>query len=137
MVERFDDWPVRLSAYLDERRRMPFEWAVQDCMAFVAKGVEALTGTDFFTGFSDYLDEASAKVMLENNGGPFGIINQCLGMGSKDIMNAKRGDVALVDMPEGLCGGLVDDSGQFIALVTQADGLRRVPLNKAIRVWSY
>ena len=136
MVTRFDDWVPRLSAYIADRQNMDFEWAVHDCMAFVAKCVEALTGTDFFQDFSDYTDEASAKVMLENNGGPFGIINTCLGMGSKDILSAGRGDVVVVDMPEGLTGGIVDDSGQFITLISP-EGLRRVPLDQAIRVWSY
>lgn len=136
MVERAENWPKLLSNYLDERRFMKFEWGKHDCMAFVAKAVEALTGHDFFTEFSDYHDEASAKLMLENNGGPFGIITQCLGFADKNFMSAGRGDVVIVEMPE-LTGGIVDDSGQHIALVTEKHGLRRVPLSKAIRIWRY
>lgn len=123
---------------------MPFAWAENDCMAFVAKGVEALTGHDFFTAYSDYTDEPSAIAMLENNGGLHGIITACLGEGSKKIMNASRGDVVLVKAPaliggiveDSLAGGIVDDTGLRVAVVTK-DGLVRLPLQKAVRVWGY
>jgi hypothetical protein len=136
MVTRSDNWPDLLAAYLKERKHMPFEWGVNDCMAFVAKGVEALTGEDFFALYNDYHDEESAKVMLENNGGPSGIIATCLGHnGTRNILTAKRGDVVIAKLPE-ITGGLVDDSGQNIVFVTQ-QGLGRLPLNRAWRVWSY
>ena len=133
MVERYEDWPKRLSNYLAERKNMPFEWGVNDCMAFVAKGVEAITGTDFFPDFSNYTDEISAFEMLSANGGAAGIISKCLGSSTKDIMKANRGDVVLFRMPE-ITAGIVDDSGQAIALVSK-DGLLRLPLSKAYRVW--
>ncbi len=142
MVTRLDDWTTRLAAYLAERQVMPFEWGVNDCMAFVAKGVEALTGHDFFTGFSDYTDEASAKIMLADNGGPFGIITDCLGWSSEEVLTGKRGDVVVFYYPDQvtgemqLTGGLIDDTGERIATVTP-QGLRRIPLTEAIRVWSY
>jgi hypothetical protein len=133
MVKRLDDWSQRLSAYLTERAKMPFEWGVNDCMAFTAKGVEAITGQDFFTSYSDYQDEQSAKKMLEDNGGITGIIMSCLGAGHRDILKAKRGDVVIVKTPE-IVGGIVDDTGQRIAMVTP-QGLTRVPLSRAWRVW--
>lgn len=144
MVTRYEDWPKRLSAYLKERKAMPFAWAENDCMAFVAKGVEALTGHDFFSLYNDYTDEATATVLLENNGGIHGIITACLGEGSKKIMNAKRGDVVLVKVPayvsgmveDSLAGGIVDDTGLRVAMVSK-DGLLRVPLHKAVRLWGY
>lgn len=135
MVERLENWPMLLSGYLKERHKTPFEWGVNDCMSFVAKAVEALTGEDFFQHYSDYTDEESAKTMLENNGGAKGIITACLGNPSRSIMTARRGDVVIVRMPQ-ITGGIVDDSGQRIALVTP-EGLTRVPLNKATHVWSY
>lgn len=114
---------------------MPFEWGGQDCMAFAAKGVEALTGHDFFAQYSDYTDEESAEEMLARNRGVIGIITACLGTSSDMILTAKRGDVVIVAMPE-ITAGIVDDTGQRIALV-QRDGLVRVPLMSAMRVWGY
>lgn len=135
MVKRFDNWPNLLSEYLRARQQMPFEWGVNDCMAFVSKGVEALTGEDFFTAYSDYTDEESAAEMLSQHGGISGIVTACLGEGSNRILKAKRGDVVMVRLPE-TTGGIVDDSGQRIAVVSK-NGLLRVPLNKAVWVWGY
>ena len=135
MVARLENWPKLLSDYLAERTAMPFEWGVNDCMAFAAKGVQALTGHDFFSLYSDYNDEPSAIEMLRQNGGVSGIISACLGIGTDKILTAQRGDVALI-RSDGHTGGIVDDSGQRIALVTK-NGLIRVPLSAAIRVWGY
>ncbi len=134
MVKRLEDWPKRLSLYLTERAKMPFEWGVNDCMAFTAKAVEAMTGHDFFKDFSDYHDEETAKLMLEKNGGVSGIISKCLGGDStRNVLLAQRGDVVIVKTPE-YVGGIVDDTGQRVAIVTK-DGLSRLPLNRAWRVW--
>jgi len=71
--------------------------------------------------------------VIEANGGPQAIISQCLGVASKDILKAKRGDVVLVKIPE-LTGGIVDDTGQFVALVSQ-QGLLKLPISRAWRTW--
>lgn len=135
MVARAENWPKLLSAYLAERRYMPFEWGANDCMTFAGKGVEALTGHDYYTAYSDYSDEASANAMLAANGGIQGIITACLGAGTDKIKTARRGDIALVRLPSETAG-IVDDTGQRIALVSK-DGMLRVPLSKAVRVWGY
>lgn len=136
MVSRLDNWPALLSAYIRERRNMPFEWGKNDCMAFVSGGVRALTGHDFFPGFSDYVDEETAKALLEKHGGPAGIISQCLGhTGSRDIKHAQRGDVVIAKLPE-ITGGIVDDTGRAFCVVTQ-QGLQRIPLAQAWRYWGY
>ncbi len=135
MVTRFDDWPNRLSQYLQEKQHQPFQWGVNDCMSFTAGAVYRLTGTDFFTDYSDYYDEISAYNMLRENGGVKGIISRCLGAGKLNPLQAQRGDVVVVKIPE-MVGGIVDDSGQRIAVVTP-QGLTRLPLEKAVRYWSY
>lgn len=132
---RLPDWPVRLSNYLSERAKMPFSWGDNDCLSFTAKAVEELTGVDFYKDYSDYTDEESAAKMLEKNGGAKGIITACLGRGSYNILSAKRGDVVVVKLPE-YTAGIVDDTGQRIALVTP-NGLMRIPLKRAIMYWSY
>lgn len=134
-IKRKDDWPVLLSNFLADRGKMPFEWGKNDCMAFACAAVRELTGRDFFPGFSDYHDEKSASALLERSGGVGGIIRACLGHGERNILKAKRGDVVIVKIPE-KTAGIVDDSGQRIAVVTK-DGLTRLPLSKAYRFWSY
>lgn len=122
---------------------MPFEWSKNDCMAFVSNAVLALTGKDFFPGFSDYHDEESAIKMLKANGGPAGIISKCLGHeGSQNYLCASRGDVVIAMLPDintgksVITGGIVDDSGRFFC-VAQPQGLIRYPLSSAMRFWSY
>lgn len=133
---RLPNWPMVLSDYLAECNRKPFQWGTHDCMAFTCGAVKALTGHDYFPEFSDYHDEVTAFKMLGKHGGVAGIISKCLGRGDRNLALAQRGDVVLVKMPEAI-GGIVDDSGQRIAVVTKDGGLTRLPLNKAWRYWSY
>lgn len=133
MVTRYDNWPLLLSAYLTERRTMPFAWGSNDCLTFAAKGVEAMTGHDFSAEYPAYTTEAEAIDILNSNGGYEGIINACLGAGTDKYKTAHRGDVALVMMGNP-SAGLVDDTGQRIALLVPS-GLIRVPLSRALKVW--
>jgi hypothetical protein len=135
MVARLPDWAPRLSALLLERATMPFEWGVNDCLSFAAKVVETTTGHNFYPKYSDYIDEASAAAMLQANGGAVGIISSCLGAGKRNMMAAKRGDIVVVKMPQ-YTAGVVDDSGQRIALVSP-QGLIRLPLKMGWMYWSY
>ena len=136
MVSRLPEWPSLLSDYISQHQKAPFAWGTNDCMAFSSGLVKALTGHDFFPEFSDYSDEESAKKMLSKNGGVIGIIRKCLGSGHKNILAAKRGDIAAVMVAGEIVGGVIDDSGQRIAVVTP-NGLLRLPTNKAVRIWSY
>lgn len=136
MVNRLAEWPKLLSNYLEDCANKPFEWGKHDCMAFSAGAVHALTGHNFFPEFSDYNDEMSAFEMLSRHGGVPGIISKCLGNGSRNIMQAGRGNIVIVKMPE-IVSGVVDDSGQRIALVSESGGLTRVPLQKGWRHWDY
>lgn len=135
MVTRKENWPSLLSGYLQEHRRKPFSWAENDCMSFVSKCVERLTGHDFLKDYPAYHDEESAKAVLEEHGGIVEIITACLGRGHRNILQAKRGDVVIVKTPE-IAGGVVDDSGQSISLLSK-EGLTTYPLKRAWRVWSY
>jgi len=134
-VQRLENWPKLLSNYLTMQRFEPFVWGENDCLCFAAKAVQAMTGADFMAAFPAYETEAEARAILEANGGVMAIINTCLGEPSMQIKKASRGDVALVMMPDATAG-IVDDTGQRIAVVTKA-GLLRVPLTKAIRVWGF
>lgn len=135
MVNRHPDWSRKLSDFLKNRRALPFQWGSNDCLAFASAAVQALTGVDFFSEYAGYSDESEAAELLKQNGGVKGIIRKHLGGGTNAILSAKRGDIALVRMPRDTAG-VVDDSGQFIALISPS-GMVRVPLSKATRVWSY
>lgn len=135
MVRRLEGWEKRYSNYLLERKKIPFEWKINDCMQFVSHGVEIVTGHNFYEPYSDYNDEDSAKKILSENGGVLGIIKKCLGEGSSNYLKAKRADV-VVFRDNTLVGGLVADCGQKIIAISE-DGWIKLPLSKAYRVWSY
>lgn len=128
-----EGWDKRLSAFLCERRDTPFEWYKNDCMSFAAAAVREMTGVDYFERFSNYKDEKTGLEMLRRNGGVSGIVTKCLGKPHRDYRRAKRGDIVIVRAPRD-AGGVVDDTGQRIAVVT-FEGLKRLPLNRAVKVW--
>lgn len=135
MVKRFENWPMLLSEYIKERKKAPFQWGYNDCLMFVSHGVERLTGHNFYEPYSNYTDEAGAKEVLAQNGGVIGIIKTCLGQGTTNILTAKRGDVAIIKLPE-ITAALVDDTGQSILVITE-QGWSKLPLSRASRIWSY
>lgn len=45
MLLRHADWPARLSAFVNERRSLPYAYGTNDCGSFVVDGIHALTGT--------------------------------------------------------------------------------------------
>lgn len=131
---RTDGWEKRFSDYLASRQNMPFEWGVNDCILFAAKGYEVITGTEYYSKFLPYSTEEEAKEIIEKNGGFYSLISKDIGRGHRNILKARRGDGVLLKLPNFTCG-LVDDSGESIA-VPGKQGLVRYPLSKAWRIWS-
>jgi len=133
---RKENWPILLSGYLKERGKIPFTWGFNDCMTFMAYAVERLTGEQPWLEFDGYNTELEAYSELERLGGMQKIISDKLGQGHRNPLQANRGDVALVKIPH-LTAGIVDDTGQRIAIISEGHGLLRLPINKAWRFWSY
>lgn len=132
---RYENWPQRLSAYLSFMRNEPFEWGKNDCVLYSMKGVEALTGINVYQQYIGYTDEAGAQKIIEDNSTIEQLVSKHLGESHRNFMKARRGDVVLVKSPELTCG-IVDDSGEYIAVITKK-GYMRLPLRKAWRIWSY
>lgn len=131
---RYSDWPKRLSDYLESKKNTPFEWGVNDCIMFAAKGLEAITGQNHYQEYVGYTTEVGAKALLDANGGFEGIIGKHIGPGHRKHLMARRGDLALLKIPNFTCG-IVDDSGQFVAVPSE-NGLVKYPLTKAWRIWA-
>lgn len=47
---RLPDWQPRFSAFLRERRSLPYEYGVTDCACFAVDAVRVVTGTDLAPG---------------------------------------------------------------------------------------
>jgi hypothetical protein len=132
---RLEGWEIRLSQYLRESKNHVFEWGKNDCVLFAVKGAEIITGINTYNDYLGYNDEAGAFDIIRKNGGMESLISNHFGHSHKMILKAKRGDLALLKLPQ-LSLGIVDDSGQYVACVSEK-GYARIPLIKAWRIWSY
>lgn len=64
------DWPERLAAFLEERRRVPFAWGANDCVSFAADAAVAITGRDPLGGLRGrWRSESDAARLLQSMGG--------------------------------------------------------------------
>lgn len=137
-IRRFEDWPRRLTAFLAEKKDLPFSWGENDCMLFCADAVLALTGTDLaeeFRGQYDTKDGADSALDQYGNSLEY-VLSYKLGQ-AKPIGFASRGDIVLFAHDGQDCGGVVDESGRRVALFIDGRGLSRVPLSACRVAWGY
>ncbi|PVY81051.1 hypothetical protein C7414_102379 [Cupriavidus alkaliphilus] len=131
-MQRLEDWPTRLSEFIEARRERAFSWGDSDCCLFVCDGVEAMTGADPGARWRGlYASEKGARRVLRDNGGVAGIATLVLGAAVPPAL-AGRGDVVLIDTPHGealaLClGGLIAAQGQ--------QGIDFQPMTAAKAAW--
>jgi len=131
-MQRLEDWPTRLAEFIEARRERAFSWGDSDCCLFVCDAIEAMTGSDpggRWRGL--YSSEKGARRVLRDNGGVSGIATLVLGAAVPAAL-AGRGDVALIDSPNGealaLClGGLIAAQGP--------DGIKFLDMKQAKAAW--
>ncbi|MEN7529345.1 hypothetical protein [Cupriavidus sp. DL-D2] len=100
-MQRFEDWPTRLAEFVEARRERAFSWGESDCALFVCDGIESMTGTDPGERWRGlYSTEKGARRVLRDNGGVSGLATLILGPPVVPA-SAGRGDVVLIDTPEG------------------------------------
>lgn len=137
---RIENWPKILSAMLKDRANMPWEWGRNDCLMFPADIVNALTGFDPAARWrGKYSNQIEAMNILAGYGGIRELIDDALGFkGSESILQAARGDAVVMLTPEGEMAGVVDDTGERIAVpITDKGTLVRFPLYRAVMIWKY
>lgn len=132
---RLPDWPERLAAFIEARRDLPFEWAVNDCCAMAADAVLAMTGRDFLADFRGrYATEGQAEALMGPGGLQAFLPRVMAEFGALELApaEAQRGDVALIGLENQLVCGVV--TGPHIA-APGARGLAFVPLRRAAMAW--
>lgn len=137
-MTRIENWEIALDKIVRERLRAPFEWGVQDCCAFAADVVLAITGADPMAELRGYADEEEARATLEREGwsGVFRAMQKVLGR-SVPVSMAQRGDVVY----SRLDGGTFSiNSGAGICLGALSafpgdSGLVMLPTSSATRAW--
>jgi hypothetical protein len=136
VLRRFDDWPARLSSFLEARRDTPFRYGAHDCCLFTADAVLAMTGTDVAVSFRDHYRSAFGALRRLRIATPIatveGVADQVFGCGVTPNY-AQRGDVVLLASPSGLILGIVALDGR--AAAAAETGWLAFPLSCARRAW--
>jgi hypothetical protein len=126
---RRHDWADRLYATVEAFKGTDFEWGENDCCIFVARCVDAMTGSDLVHQLQNiYWDEDGAQAVI--GGDLSAAVSAFLGQPSE--LRAMRGDVVMVDGGDGFALGIC--LGQEIAGVGP-DGLRLLPRGEILKVW--
>jgi hypothetical protein len=126
-MRRLQDWPERLSDYIEQCRDRPFEWCVHDCATMALGAVEAMTGQRLME--TPYSDARGAAAYMASPG----IAATVDGLlEAEPTAFAQRGDVVLllIDGRQtlGVCiGGEAAAPGEA--------GLVTVPMRLATAAW--
>lgn len=135
-MKRFEDWPRRLQETVDAARRRDFVWGESDCCLFVADAVKAMTGTDFAARYrGKYKTRRGAMSLLKkiDGGGVQEAAARALGAPLAHRLTARRGDVALIDTPDGDALGIC--TGCWIVVPRPDEGLASFPIGAARLAW--
>ena len=100
-MARTSNWPSLLHAFIDEKRKVPFEWSKNDCATFAADWVAILTGVDHAANLrGTYSSALGAARILDAAGGLEGIVART---GFKEVgpTYAQRGDLVVFDDENG------------------------------------
>src|SRR5690554_354752 len=95
MMERYNDWPERLAAFVETRRARVFSWGSQDCALFAADAVLEMTGVDPAKGLRGYKSARGAANRIKKAGGMRALASN---LPQKHPGLAQRGDVVLVEL---------------------------------------
>lgn len=130
---RLENWPDLLANHIEEWRHKKFEWGKADCALFCLYAEKAICGSSRFDDFiGQYRSAAGSVKALVKIGA--GDLAASVGARLQEIEphKAQRGDVALIDTPDGNALSLV--VGDKVAAMGK-DGLVFLPLTAAKQAW--
>lgn len=134
---RQTNWPARLNAFIEQRRKMPFAWGGNDCCLFVCDWISLLTGIDPAKKLrGTYADALSAARVLKRHRGVEAIAaRQCRANGwpSVPVVSAMRGDIVSLPTEHGAALGIC--LGRHAAFPGPA-GLVFVALHECRHAWN-
>lgn len=139
-MERHQDWPEQLAAFLDQRQAAAFAWGKNDCALFTCDAVLAITGVDMAEGFrGKYSTLAGAtKTIRQFAGGGLAElaakVTAALSAPEIHPLKAQRGDVVLFETEQGPALGIVDLNGVW-ARTVGPEGAVDVPVKQCTRAW--
>ena len=133
-MQRRDDWASRLISVIDAADNKPFAWGKQDCALFAADCVQAMTGEDFAAPFRGRYDTALGSMRALKMMGYASLEEYVIAVLGEPVNanTAGRGDVVMVDTPEGQALGVV---AGIEAAVAGVNGLVLMPRDSWLSAW--
>ncbi|MEF2550007.1 hypothetical protein VQ042_01340 [Aurantimonas sp. A2-1-M11] len=112
-----------LTQFLRRAAETPFDWASTDCLSWLGEWVAVRHGINPHARYRDrYATRTGAYRLIAEHGSRQGLIDAAVApLGLLRTDTPQRGDIALVDAPEGELGAIV--TGTFTACLEQR-GLR-------------
>lgn len=137
-MRRIENWPLALAAFLKSRELDSFDYGTNDCLLFSADAVLAITGIDVAAPYrGTYSSETEALALVAEHGDLPGFISHVLQLTPhNNPRQARRGDVVCVDILGTVAAGVVDETGQRCAILTEL-GIKRVKASAITHVWGY
>lgn len=130
---RRHDWASRMFSVFDEHHHRPFDLASGGCWPFVARVVDAMTGSDYEARLmGTYGTGAAVLRLMAQPGGVAAAVAEILGPATS-TGRPMRGDVILFDGGEGDAVGIWDGAN-IIAM--GETGLHRVARSEIKAFWS-
>ena len=110
-MNRVENWPKLLAAFIDERREVPFAWGKADCCLFAADWVRLATDLDPADDLRGKYDSGlGARRIIKRSGGLVAMVARALlplGFREVALSLAGRGDIIVRDSGDGDCAGVV------------------------------
>jgi hypothetical protein len=139
-MERRENWEDFLSDFICKRKDSAFKYGENDCCLFVADAVENITGVDIAEEFrGKYTSKVEAyRLLIKYSGGAveetFKELSKNYGFHEISTKYAGRGDIALVRGEMGDAVGIVDMTGERVAIPARK-GLIYFPMEEIIKSW--
>ena len=139
-MERRENWEHFLDEFIFKRQNSTFQYGSNDCGLFVADCVERITGVDIAEEFRGRYSTKNGcyQLLKEFSGGgvdeTFQKLSKSYGFHEINTNYAGRGDIVLVEGEMGDAVGIVDMTGEQVAIPARK-GLIYFPMIAIIKAW--
>lgn len=131
-LDRANDWPEQLTAFIEERRFVPFSWGSNDCALFPADYALRITGVDLAARWRGYDSQEGAAERIAFVGGMAAFVAS---LTPRPPGMAQRGDIVLAVVDGAEMFGLAVGSGLWAA--PGARGVVFRPMADVIQAFEY
>lgn len=128
-------WASRLSAYINEVARLPFDEATHNCGTFAAGAVKAMTGQDFAEPYTKGVKTLKGQMARLKRAGFSDQVKLAASLFDEiHPSQARLGDIAAFDVAEGLALGVVNGERSFVLRPSGMGTLSTLTAVRAFRI---